>query len=296
MFKISEYSVINSNTGVDGEVIDYGVNLLGAPLEWNETMGRGISVGVIDTGVDFTHVDLKDRVAEYINFTTEHGLDDLSGHGTHVSGILAASLNGVGVVGVAPEAELYVAKAFKQDGSGDDKAIADSLEWLIKKDVKVINMSFASETPSDVIYSKIKKANEKGIILVAAAGNDANTKDSIGYPAKWKEVIAVTAVDFDKKFASFSSVGKEAQIAAAGKEIYSTLPDNSYGVLSGTSMAAPLISGASALLQSKAKKRFNRFLTPEEMRTILCIYADDFGENGWDEKYGYGVFSFGRIK
>ena len=296
MFKILEYSVISSNADIDREVIDYGVNLLGAPLEWDETMGRDIRVGVIDTGVDFTHVDLKDRLAEYINFSDEHTLDDLSGHGTHVCGILAASLNGVGVVGVAPEAELYVAKAFKKDGSGDDKAIADSLEWLIKKDVQIINMSFASEMPSDMIYNKIKKANDKGIVLIAAAGNDANSKDSIGYPAKWKEVIAVTAVDFDKKFAEFSSFGKEAQLAAAGKEIYSTFPKNSYGVLSGTSMSAPLISGAAALLQSKAKKRFKRFLTPDEMRTILYIYADDFGEKGWDEKYGYGVFSFGRIK
>jgi len=287
----------NTITGVyksDREVIDYGVQLIGAPLEWRETMGEGIRVGVIDTGTDVNHPDLKDRIAEYINFSGDGTLQDLSGHGTHVCGIIAASYNGTGVIGVAPKCKLYVAKAFNSDGSGSSEAIADSLKWLISKKVHIINMSFASDKPSELIYTEIKKAYKNGIILVAAAGNDG-TDDSIGYPAKWDEVIAVTAVDFDMKLAGFSSSGKEVCIAAAGKEIYSTYPGGIYKKLSGTSMAAPMISGAAALLQGKAKRRFSRILTPREMELLLYMYADDYGKDGRDDRFGYGVFSFGRI-
>lgn len=287
-------NTINNKLSRGKETIDYGVKLIGAPLEWNETMGEGIKIGVIDTGVDVNHPDLKDRIAEYINFSGDGTLEDLSGHGTHVCGILAASYNGIGIIGVAPKAELYVAKAFKKDGSGDSKAIADSIEWLISKKVHVINMSFASDKESMLIYEKVKKAYDEGIILVAAAGNDG-AGNSIGYPAKWKEVIAVTAVDFQEKLVDFSSYGKEAKLAAAGKEIYSTYPGGGYKKLSGTSMAAPLISGAAALMQGKAKKRFSRFLTPREMELLLYMYADDFGEKGKDDRFGYGIFSFDRI-
>lgn len=287
----------NTVTGIyksDREIIDYGVQLIGAPLEWKETMGEGIRVGVIDTGADVNHPDLKDRIAEYINFSGDGTLKDLSGHGTHVCGIIAASYNGIGVIGVAPKCDLYVAKAFNSDGSGSSKAIADSLKWLISKKVHIINMSFASDKPSELIYTEIKKAYENGIILVAAAGNDG-TDGSVGYPAKWDEVIAVTAVDFDMRFAGFSSSGKEACISAAGKEIYSTYPGGGYKRLSGTSMAAPMISGAAALLQSKAERRFSRILTPREMELLLYMYADDYGKDGKDDRFGYGVFSFGRI-
>ncbi len=281
---------------MSNEVMDYGVEMIGAPLEWKETKGKGIKVGIIDTGVDYNHPDLKDRITECKNFTNENSDMDLNGHGTHVAGIIGASLNGIGIVGVAPECEIYSAKAFKKDGSADNYAIAESLEWMIKKNVNVINMSFASEKPSEEIYKKIVKAYNKGIILVAAAGNDGSTVNSIGYPAKWKEVIAVTAVDIENKHAEFSSCGKEVLVAAPGKEIYSTFPGNAYKVLSGTSMSTPLIAGSVALFQCKARNRFKRFLTPSEMKLIICMYADDFGENGRDDCYGYGVFSFGRIK
>ena len=276
------------------EVIDYGVRLTGAPLEWKETMGEGVRVGVIDTGVDVYHPDLNDRVVEYINFSGDGSLKDLSGHGTHVCGIIAASYNGIGVIGVAPKCELYVAKAFKKDGIADSLAISDSIEWLIGKKVHIINMSFASDKPSDMIYEKLKKAYDKGIVLVAAAGNDG-AYDSVGYPAKWDEVIAVTAVDINNNFANFSSSGEQASVAAAGKDIYSTYPGGKYKKMSGTSMAAPMISGAAALIQSKAMKKFSRILTPQEMKLMLCMYAHDCGEPGTDDKYGYGVFSFGRI-
>lgn len=296
MYDILEFDIINSTPDINQEVMDYGVEMIGAPLEWNETMGEGIKVGVIDTGADITHIDLKDRIKEYKNFTSEDKDDDLNGHGTHVTGIIAASYNGIGVVGVAPKCDVYVAKAFNKDGTAENSSISESLKWLIQKGVHVINMSFASDSPSEDIRRQIVRAYQNGIILIAAAGNDGSLSKSIGYPAKWKEVIAVTAVDIDHKHADFSSCGKEALLAAPGKEIYSTFINNSYKSLSGTSMSTPLISGAAVLFQSKAYKRFGRYLSPEEMRLMLCMYADDFGEKGRDDCYGFGVFSFGRIK
>ena len=295
MFKISEFNILNTAPRRI-EVIDYGVQMIGAPLEWKETMGEGIRVGVIDTGVDVNHEDLKDRVAEYMDFTDDNSLEDFNGHGTHVCGIIGASLNGVGVVGVAPKCSLYVAKAFNEDGTAKDGAIVRAMRWLISKNVQIINMSFASEQPVSELYEAVKEAYRKDIVLIGAAGNSGSDKENtIGYPAKWKEVVAVTAVDIDKNYAEFSSAGKEARLAAAGIAIYSTFPHNTYRALSGTSMASPLIAGASAILQSKARMRFKRFLTPHEIGTVMGIYADDLGNKGRDERYGYGVFSFGRI-
>ena len=284
MFKISEFSILNTAPR-RMEVIDYGVQMIGAPLEWKETMGEGIRVGVIDTGVDINHEDLKDRVAEYMDFTDDNSC-----------GIIGASLNGVGVVGVAPKCSLYVAKAFNEDGTAKDGAIVRAMRWLSSKNVQIVNMSFASEQPVPELYEAVKEAYRKDIVLIGAAGNSgSNGENTIGYPAKWKEVVAVTAVDIDKNYAEFSSAGKEAQLAAAGIAIYSTFPHNTYKALSGTSMASPLIAGAAAILQSKARMRFKRFLTPHEIGTVMGIYADDLGDKGRDERYGYGVFSFGRI-
>ena len=117
-FKINDYILVNTKPSQNTEYIDYGVKLVGAPLEWKETMAEGIRVGIIDTGVCETHPDLKNRVKDGVNFTSEHrgSICDYSGHGTHVAGIVAAEKNGSGVVGVAPKADLYIAKAFDKSG------------------------------------------------------------------------------------------------------------------------------------------------------------------------------------
>jgi len=300
-FKLSDFKVLNVKTSQRREVIDYGVRMIGAPLEWPETMGKGIKVGVIDTGIDINHEDLQGRIKEYINFTSSDRQDvnDENGHGTHVAGIIAANRNGTGVVGVSPEVDLYIAKAFDKDGMADFEAIARSLIWLAECNVDVINMSFSSDYISREYYYLISELYRSGITMVCAAGNKGKNQESdttIGYPAKLEETIAVTAVDINKERADFSSIGPEAEIAAAGKEVYSCYKNNSYAVLSGTSMAAPAITGAVALLQAKSVKKQNKKLSPEEVRSVLHMYSEDLGEAGKDPEYGYGVFSFGRIR
>lgn len=298
MFEISRCKVIKVASAGHKEIIDYGVRMVGAPLEWGETMGEGVKVGIIDTGICSSHPDLKHRIKDAINFSggSEDDFEDENGHGTHIAGIVAAEKNGIGVVGVAPKAELYIVKAFGIDGKTDYEAIEKSIKYLQSKKVDVINMSFSSGFSSAKYRSLIWETNEKGISIICAAGNDGDMGDNtIGYPANYPETVAVSAVDINKHIADFSSRGRAAEICAAGIDIYSTYLNNTYATLSGTSMACPIITGAVAILQAKGYLRYGRRLTPEEIRLLLNIYTENPISRGRDRKYGYGIFSFGRI-
>lgn len=297
-FKIINFKVSDVPRKIPNEIIDYGVKMVGAPLEWLETQGEGIKVGIIDTGIDLNHEDLQEKVEAYYNFTTGNSNDitDENGHGTHVAGIVSANKNNIGVVGVAPKCKLYVAKAFEKDGSAQTKNIINAIKWLYSKNVNVINMSFSTQEFVSEYSDLIKKCYYQGILCVCAAGNEGNGTDTIEYPARFPETLSVTAVDINKKIADFSSTGPRADISAPGEDILSTWPNSTYRTLSGTSMATPIITGAVAILQAKAKNRFNRLLSCNELKLILDIYTDDPGEKGKDNAYGYGIFSFGRLK
>lgn len=295
MYKISDYTVIQVKNNQQNEIIDYGIRMAGAPLEWNEVTGKGVRVGIIDTGIDLSHKDLVDNIADAVSFISPSPQDD-NGHGTHVAGIIGAKKNGFGVVGMAPDCSLYVAKAFDKHGNGEFDAIAGSLEWMIRNRVQVVNLSFSSEEPSKGYEELLQRANNHGITLICAAGNEGSkTKNTIGYPGKFPQTVAVTAISPNRKRTEFSSAGYESELCAAGVNIYSTYLGNSYASLSGTSMATPIISGAAALIQAKGIYRYRRFLSPKEIRFLLHMYAEDLSGKGWNPYYGYGLFSFGRL-
>lgn len=297
-FEISRCKVISIAQKAEKEVIDYGVRMVGAPLEWNETRGEGVRVGIIDTGVDTDHIELKGRIKDCVNFSggSTDRVEDENGHGTHIAGIVAAEQNGVGVVGVAPKTELYIAKAFGEDGKTQYPAIEKSVKWMEERKVDVINMSFSSAYTSSKYRSLIWSAHEKGISIICAAGNEGELgENTIGYPANYPETVAVSAVDINRNIADFSSRGNAAEICAAGIDVYSTYLDGGYATLSGTSMACPIITGAAAILIAKGYIRYGRRLTPEEIRLLLNIYTEKLGNPGRDKSYGYGIFSFGRI-
>lgn len=299
MFKINGFTVEKIINNLDGEAIDYGINLSGAPLEWEETMGNGINVGIIDTGADIHHLDLKGRIRKYINFTSSDRRDicDENGHGTHVSGIVAASKNGYGIIGTAPLANLYIAKAFDKNGYGRDEDVIKSIYWMLDNGIKIINMSFSSPTYNADYYRAVRDAYNEGAIMVCAAGNtDGKTRETPSYPAKFSESLCVSAVDINAQAAAFSGKHTKADISAAGYEILSCYPGNRFARLSGTSMATPIISGCAAILNAEAKKKKGRFLTPEEMRIVMCMYAVDTDKSGKPGNLGCGVFSFGRIE
>lgn len=285
--RIPDYIVLQDAASPPSQ-IPYGVRMIGAELEWPETRGEGIKVAVIDTGRP-THPDI--AVAGAVDFTGS-GPEDRRGHGTHCAGTIAA--NGK-LLGVAPGVELYTVKVFPDSGGADPAVIASALDWCRDKGIDVVSMSLSGPADNSDMRTAVKRCYDVGVVMVAAAGNFGRDW-GVMYPAKYPEVLAVAAVDTAKVAADFSAYGTELDIAAAGMRVWSTWLGGKYVELDGTSMACPHIAGAAAIMQAKAKKRLGRKLTPEEIRVSLNLYAEDLGAPGRDERYGCGVFSFGRFE
>jgi subtilisin len=275
------------------QTVPWGVSRVNAPaVHTSGNRGTGVKVAVIDSGIDYTHPDLSDNYRGGYDFVNNDGypMDDNS-HGTHVAGTIAASDNAEGVVGVAPEADLYALKVLDASGSGDYSDVVAALEWCVINEMQVTNNSYGStEYPGDTVKSAFDDAYSRGILHVAAAGNSGNfrgTGDNVIYPARWDSLIAVAATDSNDKRASFSSTGPAVELAAPGVSIYSTLPGGGYGTKSGTSMACPHVAGAAALVISEAL--YNSIsLSPGEVRNILNSTAVDLGTASRDSLYGYG--------
>jgi subtilisin family serine protease len=250
--------------------IPWGVRKIEAPDVWKRCQGEGIKVGIIDTGIDLGHPDLKDNIKEAYSVVDGASADDDNGHGTHVAGIIAALDNDIGVVGVAPKAEIYSVKAFDKMGRGSVSDIIDALQWCVENKVHVINMSFGIGTNSRALKRAIGAAHRHKIIMVAAAGN-SGARDSVLYPAKYPEVIAVAASDSKDQAAEFSSRGPEVNIIAPGVDVSSTYINEEYKNLSGTSMACPHVVGACALLMSISGTK------AESVKKAILSTAKDIG-------------------
>lgn len=216
--------------------------------------GRGVKVAVIDTGVDKAHPALAQSVVEAVDFTGE-GPQDLNGHGTHVSCIIAC--NDATYSGVAPGAEIYSAKALHQDGSGTASDILAALDWAMGKKVDIINMSlggYVSNCGSDVFSQIINQVDEAGFLPVVAAGNSGPNAGTILSPGCAQNALTVGASLEDQSVASFSSVGPTAEgvvkpdLVAPGVGITAAFPGGRFATLSGTSMATPHIAGLAAVL------------------------------------------------
>lgn len=250
--------------------VPWGVKKIGAAEVWGEMRGEKVRVGIIDTGIEQNHPDLKDNIKEAGGVMDCKNIDDDNGHGTHVAGIIAALDNGIGIVGVAPKVEIFSIKAFDQKGRGQVSDIIDALNWCVEKKVHVINMSFGFDMRSRALQRAIRQVHEHNIVMVAAAGNSGGD-NSVTYPAKYPEVIAVAACDSKSNVASFSSSGPEVNIIAPGVDIQSTYIGQSYKVLNGTSMACPHVTGAVALLLSSNKVK------PGNIRAAVLETAEDIG-------------------
>ncbi|WP_255298430.1 S8 family peptidase [Brevibacillus dissolubilis] len=228
---------------VSADQVPWGVRRIGAPDYWDRTKGNGIRVAVIDTGISRLHPDLKGQVKGRITVTNNgKGYETIDGHGTHVAGTIAALANKRGVVGVAPQVELYDVRAFGPDGTANMSDIIEGINWAIEKRVHVINMSFGTPQPHSGLENAIRRAYRAGIVLVASAGNNGGTLE---YPAAYNGVIAVGAIDSSGRVADFSARG--ADTLAPGVSIKSTWLKKSYRTLDGTSMAAAHVSGLYAL-------------------------------------------------
>lgn len=251
------------------EIVDWSVHAIHADDVWKRTRGAGIKVAVLDTGCQADHPDLAANVS-LCTGSDEHG------HGTHVAGAIAAADNGVGVVGVAPEASLYLYKVVP--GSAD--SIASAVRQAVTAGVDIINMSLGAYDDIQDLHDALITAYDAGIILVAAAGNDPNR---VSYPAMYPEVIAVSALDKNGQRASFAPMCPN-HVALPGVDCLSTWIGSQWAHMSGTSSAAPLLSGTLALClasQSVAREDRHAFVA-QEMARIDAKCGDFFYEPNLD--------------
>lgn len=255
------------------------INLTGV----NRT-GRGVKVGVLDTGVDSGHPDIGRNVRGAMDAIggSASARDD-NGHGTHVSGTIAALKNGIGVVGVAPDASVYSVKVLDSRGSGKLSNLVHGMEWCVSQQIKVVNLSLSASKENQTFRDVVQAARRAGITMVCAAGNSGPGPNTVGYPARYIETIAVAAVDERDSVPNFSSRGREIAVSAPGVDVLSTWPGRRYRKSSGTSMAAPHVTGAVALLLEA-----DPALTPSEVKSILQSTSVPVAGAGPDEQ-GAGV-------
>ncbi|TKI66440.1 intracellular serine protease [Lysinibacillus mangiferihumi] len=249
--------------------------------------GKGVVVAILDTGCNSHHIDLKDRLIGGYNFTKEFNgdvtiFDDLDGHGTHVAGIIGASFNDTGIVGVAPEVSLLVLKVLESNGVGNVdslvKAINYAINWrgLNNERVDIISMSLGLRTSKDSLHNAIKQAIKSDIAVVVASGNEGDDNfftAEYSYPAGYEEVIAVGAVDKNNRVANFSNTNKQVDIYAPGVSIKSTFLNGDFTNLSGTSMAVPHVTGALALLINKYENLTNSRPTESDLFKYLMQHT-----------------------
>ncbi len=294
----------------------YGLRAMNVPEAWSLSRGANTIIAVIDTGVAVGHADLDGRLVDgYDAFSQKAGpkAGDVSSlnyimssykHGSHVAGIAAAATdNGKGIAGVAPEAKIMPIKIFPDfsdmiksifASKGDDaqtiiSILADSIVWAADHGADVINMSLAVNEHSETIDRAVQYALDKKVTVVVAAGNDRQLNNARNYLAAIPGVIGVGATDEANNVTKFSNSGDYVSVAAPGFDIISTVPSflsiNPYVKMSGTSMAAPAVAGVAALLKSK----YGATATPSWIKQRLEQTALDRGEVGRDDLYGHGL-------
>lgn len=259
---------------------------------WDRTRGGNVRVAVIDTGIDTDHPEFAGRISELSYNATEdkavrdYGLsviEDQQGHGTAVAGVIAAAMDGVGTVGIAPEVELVVIKA-DCDSKGNFTRTSDlvfGLYYAIEQNARVINMSFGGLEPENPYEEATRLAWERGLLCVAAAGNNGTSERS--WPAADEHVVGVGSVDENLRLADYSNYGENVDLTAPGT-VYTTGLDGGYKTISGTSFSCPIVSAAAALLVSMEPE-----VSVEIFREVLFAACRDLGTSGRDYAYGYGL-------
>lgn len=262
----------------------YDLVAINAPQGWTLTTGaNSVTIAILDTGVDLSHPDLFTKILPGYDFVNNDAFaQDDHGHGTHVAGIAAALINnGIGIAGVDGGASILPVKVLDAYGNGSYSNVAAGIIWATNNGAQVINLSLGGAKPSFVLEDAINYAHERNVILVGASGNSG--VGTVLYPAAYPFVIAVAASNSTNKWASFSNYGPEVDVTAPGVMIYSAYPGGGYGYRSGTSMAAPHVSGLAAILMGIPG------IDPVLVQSIIESSSLDLGDNGWDEYYGYGL-------
>ena len=300
----------------------YGVKVTSSWEAWETATGDGVTVAVVDTGIDNAHLDIANNMWTNTKEIANNGIDDDNngyiddiwgwdfvnsdnspvddnGHGTHVAGTIAATgNNGIGIVGVAPGAKVMAVKGCDKKGNGNSVILSNAIVYAAENGADIINCSFGGLGYSQTLEDAVNKAINLGAVVVVAAGNK-NDDVSKYSPASIKGAITVAATDISDKKADFSNWGSGIDVAAPGVDILSlgakaiTAPvgkvSNEYTVASGTSMAAPHVSGIAALILSNQRE-----LSNDQIYIALRDSADDIISSGFDNYSGYGRVNAGR--
>lgn len=244
--------------------VPWGVRKIGAPDAWGRATGYRVKVGIIDTGVDFQHPDLRHSLERGINLLQRTQLpQDDNGHGTHIAGTIAAANQLQGMIGVAPRASLYPIKAFDHNGTAYVSDIILGIDWCVRNRMNVVNMSFGMHGRSRSLLHAVGNAYRSGVLIVASSGNDGK-RGTIDYPARYSQTVAVGATNRQGRVAAFTNRSSYIDIYAPGEKIESCWLQGKRKIMSGTSMATSHVTGAVALLLS-----YRRDLTPEQIKQIL---------------------------
>ncbi len=251
--------------------------------------GEGITIAVIDSGCN-SHLEMPNNILTGFNIIDEsNDVTDNIGHGTKVSGVIAAEINEIGISGVAPKCKILPIKAFDTDFSTKTSHIAEAIMKVADDyDCDIINLSLGSAKENETLKAAIDYAIEKGIIIIASSGNDGTT--AYNYPASYDNVVSVGAIDINKEICDYSQYNDKINVVAPGgtaeKPVItvSWKNEDKYMTAQGTSFAAPQVSGIAALL-----KCADASLTQADFLEIIERVSVDLGEKGFDNYYGYGM-------
>lgn len=290
---------VSSMTSYSSQVYGWELERFSIPSLWSKTEGKGVVIAVIDTGCDIYHDDLRTNILVGKNFVNESAAPiDVAGHGTHVASTIAASNNGTGMVGVAPEAKILPVKSLGDDGTGNMKDVANGIRWAADQKVDFITMSLGSPYPSKPIEDAINYAASQGCVLFCAAGNEGPAND-IMYPAKYDNTISIGAVDENLDRTNFTCSGETLDFLAPGHNILGCVPGNRYALMSGTSMSNPFAVGCAALLLSYYRKMNKKIpKTCDDYINIMKDHTISLTDPGYANKkrfQGYGIINIAGV-
>ena len=266
----------------------WGLRRIGVPEAWQVTTGRPeVVIAVIDTGVDFTHPDLQTQLVPGLNvLVPDTPPQDEHGHGTAMAGIIGAAMNnGVGIAGVCPGCRILPIRALDSSGVGTYADVMEGLIYAADHGARVVNLSVGGSVYSEALRDAVDYVRLAGAVVVAAAGNSAT--DAPVYPAAYPGVLGVAAVDRDDTVWPFSNRGPHVSLAAPGVSIKTTGLRGDYVTVTGTSPATAHASGAAALVASVQPTAQG-----SQIEDALLRSAEDAGETGRDDWFGYGVLQF----
>ncbi len=260
--------------------LQWGLKKTGFEKAWNRSRGGGIKVAVVDSGLDVRHIEFRLKVAARWDFRNNNKtVEDTTGHGTHVSGVVAARTgNRRGIAGGCPNCRLLSAKVIGSEGWYYYNDMVDAVIWSADKGARVINISAYGTGDSSALHKAVRYAAGKGALVVSISGNDG-TRSPV-YPGAYRSVLATTSTDRHDRRAGNAGYGGWVDVAAPGIGIFSTVPGG-YGTFSGTSQAAPHVSALAGLIATKIKR-------PETIRRRILLTARDLGPRGRDPYYGHG--------